>query len=362
MFAAIQLFNYNYDVEGNKAKQRYIPLFGDGATASSGDLPSGFAVGCLDCYAYAGIKLKFRQDHSAGIEMFLSQMRSKCSFFVTDYSSNTRIAISDPFCNRATVYAGTPLLAFPYLQIQAEGLLTGKFTLHAQTPSVQAGATSKASRMIYPGVGGALKLVDAGASFTDVLKTFDGSIKFDKSAAVTPNLPSDWTGPPPITITVGVPVTIQVHLALVAEVSATRDNQFKASVGAFAKATSSVGLFIFSKINKPCTDVKFSGGTVWLPKDSYKEICLDVLKDASVTEAQIQSCTVPSGVQGLSGSCSANEWLVLQKRTGPIVETGFSAPTLTAANKANVVFGVGFYPMYAELRVLFFASILTTVP
>jgi hypothetical protein len=283
-------------------------------------------------------------------------------FFVTDYSGNTRIAISDPFCNRATVYAGTPLLAFPYLQIQAEGLLTGKFKLHAQTPSVQAGATSKASRMIYPGVGGALKLVDAGASFTDVLKTFDGSIKFDKSAAVTPNLPTDWTGPPPITITVGVPVTIQVHLALVAEVSATRDNQFKASVGAFAKATSSVGLFIFSKINKPCTDVKYSGGTVWLPKDSYKEICLDVLKDASVTEAQIQSCTVPSGVQGLSGSCSANEWLVLQKRTGPIVETGFSAPTLTAANKANVVFGVGFYPMYAELRVLFFASILTTVP
>jgi hypothetical protein len=63
------LFNYNYDASGNKAKQRYIPLFGDGATASSGDLPSGFAVGCLDCYAYAGIVLKFRQVQPIVIQM-----------------------------------------------------------------------------------------------------------------------------------------------------------------------------------------------------------------------------------------------------------------------------------------------------
>jgi hypothetical protein len=59
-FTAIDIFNYNYDKAGNKAEKRYIPLFGEGATASS-DLPNGFAVGCLDCYVYAGITLKFRQ-------------------------------------------------------------------------------------------------------------------------------------------------------------------------------------------------------------------------------------------------------------------------------------------------------------
>jgi hypothetical protein len=58
-FAAIDLFNYNYDTTSNKATENYIPLFGEGAT--SGGLPTGFAVGCLDCYAYAGITLIFRQ-------------------------------------------------------------------------------------------------------------------------------------------------------------------------------------------------------------------------------------------------------------------------------------------------------------
>jgi hypothetical protein len=66
-FTAIDLFNYNYNKAGNKAATRYIPLFGEGATASSGDLPSGFAVGCLDCYVYAGITLKFRQVLSAAL-------------------------------------------------------------------------------------------------------------------------------------------------------------------------------------------------------------------------------------------------------------------------------------------------------
>ncbi len=61
LFTAIDLFNYNYDKAGNKATKRYIPLFGADVTASSGELPDGFAVGCLDCYVYAGITLKFRQ-------------------------------------------------------------------------------------------------------------------------------------------------------------------------------------------------------------------------------------------------------------------------------------------------------------
>jgi hypothetical protein len=53
--------------------------------------------------------------------------------------------------------------------------------------------------------------------------------------AVTPDLPSDWAGVS-ITIPVGVPITLKVSLGLVAELSATRDNQFTASVGAFARA------------------------------------------------------------------------------------------------------------------------------
>jgi hypothetical protein len=57
--AGIDVFNFNYDVNGNTAKKRYIPLFGDGDTSRSG-LPTGFSVGCLDCYAYAGIVFKFK--------------------------------------------------------------------------------------------------------------------------------------------------------------------------------------------------------------------------------------------------------------------------------------------------------------
>ena len=60
-FSGIDVFNYNYDPTGNKATNSYIPLFGEGATANSGDLPNGFAIGCVDCYAYAGITLKFRR-------------------------------------------------------------------------------------------------------------------------------------------------------------------------------------------------------------------------------------------------------------------------------------------------------------
>ena len=247
--------------------------------------------------------------------------------------------------------------------MQALGILTGKFTLHAQTPTVQAGVTDKSSRMIYPTADG-LKLVDAKAAFTDVLGTFDGSLKFDSAAAVTPGLPTDWLGNT-VTIPAGVPISLTVHLALVAEVSASRDNQFKASVGAFAEATASVGVYVFSKLLKPCTETlnRLSSTVYWLPSNTYTDICLDVLKDidASMTENHINTCTVPSNVEGLSGSCSANKWLVMQKRTGPIVETGFSAPTLTATNKANVVFAVGFYPMYVEHLSSYCVFILTTV-
>jgi hypothetical protein len=38
---------------------------------------------------------------------------------------------------RAAIYASlAQLVKIPYLQLQAKGLLTGKFTLHAQTPVV----------------------------------------------------------------------------------------------------------------------------------------------------------------------------------------------------------------------------------
>jgi len=167
--------------------------------------------------------------------------------------------------------------------MQALGILTGKFTLHAQTPTVQAGVTDKSSRMIYPTADG-LKLVDAKAAFTDVLGTFDGSLKFDSAAPVTPGLPTDWLGNT-VTIPAGVPISLTVHLALVAEVSASRDNQFKASVGAFAKADSSIGLFVFSRVTSPCTD------TSWLPNSKYGNICKDVLSKAGVTETQIKDHT-----------------------------------------------------------------------
>lgn len=246
--------------------------------------------------------------------------------------------------------------------MQVEGLLTGKFTLHAQTPTIQAGKTDKAARMIYLTTGGTLKLLDAKAAFTDVMETFDDTLQFNTNRLVTPDLPTDWMGNSVI-IPAGVPITLTVRLALVAEVSVTRDNQFKASVGAFAKATASVGVYVFSKLTKPCTariNLVITFPHQYLPNSNYESICLDVLKDASVTEDSIESCTVPSGVQGLSGSCSSS-LLVLQKRTGPDVETGFSSPTLTAANKANVVFGVGFYPMYVEQRHSSCACILKIV-
>jgi len=87
------LFNYNYDAAGNKAKQRYIPLFGDGATASSGDLPSGFAVGCLDCYAYAGITLKFRQVQS----IFIQVLQRVCATCILNQLFSCSCTFADPF-------------------------------------------------------------------------------------------------------------------------------------------------------------------------------------------------------------------------------------------------------------------------
>ncbi len=241
-------------------------------------------------------------------------------------------------CCRAAVYGGLSGLTIPYLQIQAEGLLTGKFTLHAQTPTPGSG-TSTASRIMYKS-GTGFKLVDAQSAFTDVLQTFTNSAKFESSAAITPGLRalSDWSGVP-FTITIGVPIQMNVAVAFVAQVTATRENQFKAQMGAFAKATSSVGLFVFSKISGTCSA---SGSSSYLLA-SYKTICAQVLKDASVSESNTESCTVPSS-SGVTGSCSGS-YLVITKRVGPTLESGFSSPTLTASNNQKVVFGISFYPM-----------------
>ena len=181
---------------------------------------------------------------------------------------------------RAAIYASlAQLVKIPYLQLQAKGLLTGKFTLHAQTPVVDAGKVSKASRMIYPSTpSGFPKLADAETVFSDVMTTFTNSFEFE-TKEVTPDLPSDWLSAD-IIIPAGVPITLKVNLGLVAELSATRDNQFTASVGAFARADSSVDLFVFSKIDNRCTD------TSWLPTAKYEAICEDVLKEAGVGEAQ----------------------------------------------------------------------------
>jgi hypothetical protein len=236
---------------------------------------------------------------------------------------------ADSCCCRASIYASLTGVRIPYLQLQAEGLLTGKFTLHAQTPVVDAGKVSKASRMLYPTSGG-VKLADVTTAFSDVMPTFTNQFQFEMSA-VTPGLPTDWAGVS-ITIPAGVPITLKVSIGLVAEISATRDNQFTASVGAFAKATSSIGLYVFSKIEKPCTD------SSWLPNAKYTAICNDVLKEAGVTEAQIFA--------------SSSDYFTFTKKDGPTVKSGFSAPALTAKNNEKIEFGVGFYPMYTPLSFL----------
>ena len=180
------------------------------------------------------------------------------------------------------MYGGLSGLTIPYLQIQAEGLLTGKFTLHAQTPTPGSG-TSSASRIMYKS-GTGFKLVDAQTVFTDVLPTFSNGAKFESSTAITPGLRalSDWSGVP-FTITIGVPIQMNFAVAFVAQVSATRENQFKAQMGAFAKATSSVGLFVFSKISGTCSA---SGSNSYLIA-SYKTTCALVLAEASVSESNI---------------------------------------------------------------------------
>jgi hypothetical protein len=181
--------------------------------------------------------------------------------------------------------------------------------------------------MIYPGTGGSLKLADATTTFSNVMKTFTDKFEFGMKA-VTPDLPSDWLGAS-IMIPAGVPITLKVSLGLVAELSATRDNQFSASVGAFARATSSIGLFVFSKIAKSCTD------TSQLPTAKYGQICQDVLKDAGITEENILA--------------ASGDFYSFTKTTGPTVTSGFSAPTLKAKNNEKVEFRVGFYPMYTPL-------------
>ncbi len=222
-------------------------------------------------------------------------------------------------------------MKIPFLQIQANGLLTGNFMLQAQTPPVAAGQTSKASRMIYPTSGG-LALVDAKASFTDVMETFSGDVKV-KTTLTTPGLPSDWKGVD-IQIPAGVPIKLTVSVGLVAEVSATRDNQFKASVGAFARADASVSAFLFSKQSSgACTD------SSWLPSTKYVDICKDVFSQAGVTESQVNN--------------AADAVTMKTKKTGPTVKTSFIAPTVTAVNDKEIVFAVGFYPMYADRPLCF---------
>jgi hypothetical protein len=217
---------------------------------------------------------------------------------------------------------GTPSsLKIPYLQLQADGLITGKFMLHVQTPTVDSDKTIKASRMIYPATKG-LTLADATASFTDVMKTFTNTGSFEMKD-VTPDLPTDWKGVP-ITLP-GVPITLTVSIGLVAEMSANRDNQFKASLGAFARAEASVGLFVFSKMDNTCSD------SSWVPNSQYTSVCQDVLQAAGITENNIES--------------SQNAFYILLKRTGPTVKTGFSAPSVTAKNNEKVFLGIGFYPM-----------------
>jgi hypothetical protein len=375
---------------------------------------------------------------------------------------------------RAAIYASlAQLVKIPYLQLQAKGFLTGKFTLYAQTPVVDAGKVSKASRMIYPSTPyGVPKLADATTAFSDVMTTFTNSFKFE-TKEVTPDLPSDWLGAD-IIIPAGVPITLKVSLGLVAELSASRDNQFTASVGAFARADSSVDLFVFSRIENRCTD------TSWLPTAKYETICQDVLNEALEAQGTPQgtyrkittyvqedvdsvcrgplvpvtdgfpyytnpqtfelgvcqsvknrdpskpdtgwkmiSCDPPSSnysggfrfklylnddskrtssclreypnntafvdwdddsgrnptsycdscdgttCERVHASCKAFQpsenidFFSFTKTTGPIVTSGFSAPTLTAKNDQKVVFGVGFYPMYTSLSFLFCAGRLT---
>jgi hypothetical protein len=276
------------------------------------------------------------------------------------YSFSFHAAFAHPSVNRAAVFAktlGWGGLGIPYLQIQVTGVLTGKFTLHAQTSTIKAGTTDSVSTMVYPTNNG-IYLANVKASFTDVLKTFNGGIQFDGTKEVTPDLPDEWIGPPPIYITIGVPISIQVHVALVAELSATRDNQFTASVGAYARATATAGLFVFSKMDKPCTgrnSVIIGGGIANFPDEAYKDVCLNVLYEAFLNEDDAKECFPMSWANAGANvpkdfrwHCSDEKFLVIQARTGPDVTTSFSAPTLTAKNDRKIVFGVGFYPMYVD--------------
>lgn len=274
------------------------------------------------------------------------------------YSFSFHVAFAHPSVNRAAVFAkAIGGFGIPYLQIQVTGVLTGKFTLHAQTSTIRTGTTDSVSTMVYPTSNG-IDFANVQASFTDVLKTFNGGIQFDGTKEVTPDLPDEWIGPPPIYITIGVPISIQVHVALVAELSATRDNQFTASVGAYARATATAGLFVFSKMDKPCTGrnpVVFGigGGLANLPHEAYKDVCLNVLYEAFLNENDAKECFPVSWFNGgapkdFRWHCSDEIFLVIQARTGPDVTTSFSAPTLTAKNDRKIVFGVGFYPMYVD--------------
>jgi hypothetical protein len=275
--------------------------------------------------------------------------------YIYIYSFAVHVAFAHPFVNRAAVFAKLNLgMGIPYLQFQVTGLLTGKFTLHAQTSTIQTGATDTVSTMVYPSNSG-LSFANAKESFTDVLKTFSGRLEFDGSKEVTPDLPHDWIGPPPIYITIGVPISIQVHVALVAELSATRDNQFTASVGAYARASSTAGLFVFSKMEKPCTGRNMWGAIANLPTEEYKDSCLAVFSEAYLDEDDAKECHPLSWASpgrnvppNFRWSCPDQTFLVIQERRGPDVTTSFSAPTLTAKNNREIVFGVGFYPMYVD--------------
>jgi hypothetical protein len=122
---------------------------------------------------------------------------------------------------------------------------------------------------------------------------------------------------------------------------------------------------MFSKISKPCTGKNSRGENIHLPLNTYESVCRTVLDDAFVTEGEIENCRVFVMPSASSGSfhwdCNAGNYLVIQRRTGPTVETGFSAPIVTAKNNQQIVLGVGFYPMYEEYLCLISAYNLTTV-
>ena len=116
--------------------------------------------------------------HQSEIQASSSDTSAAWNACVTNsVSLSVDAVVANSLRHRAAFYAAVtwnfliPNIEFrvPYLQLQVTGVLTGKFTLHAQTPTVDSGKTDTASTMIYPTERG-LKLVNAKDSFTNVMK------------------------------------------------------------------------------------------------------------------------------------------------------------------------------------------------